>query len=115
MSLAIAIVLMLLLYLFLFELKTHAHLMKPVDEEEGGDSGTNGCGMDLETVNLHAAFGHSCSGVLERESSEFIEEAAKFAGLTPVFVGVILLAIIGNAAENSTAILMAQNKPDLFL
>jgi Ca2+:H+ antiporter len=37
-------------------------------------------------------------------------------GLTPVFVGVILVAIIGNAAEHSTAIIMAlKNRMDLAL
>jgi Ca2+/H+ antiporter len=37
-------------------------------------------------------------------------------GMSSVFVGVILLAIIGNAAENSSAILMARkNKMDLSL
>lgn len=45
-----------------------------------------------------------------------IEAAAHRSGLTPVFIGVILLAIVGNAAENSTAILMARkNKMDLSI
>jgi len=36
-----------------------------------------------------------------------VEEAARMLGLTQVFVGVIVVAIIGNAAEHSTAILVA--------
>ncbi len=45
-----------------------------------------------------------------------VEEAGKTLGLTEVFVGVIVVAIIGNAAENSSAILMAlRNKMDLSL
>ncbi len=37
-------------------------------------------------------------------------------GLTELFIGVIVIAIIGNAAEHSTAILMAmKNKMDLSL
>jgi Ca2+:H+ antiporter len=37
-------------------------------------------------------------------------------GMSEVFVGVVLLAIVGNAAENSTAVLMAyRNKIDLAL
>ena len=45
-----------------------------------------------------------------------VEAAAKQVGLTEVFVGVILVAIIGNAAEHSTAVLMAmKNKMDLAL
>ena len=43
-----------------------------------------------------------------------VEAARETLGLTEVFVGVIVVAIIGNAAEHSTAVLMAlRNKPDL--
>jgi len=43
-----------------------------------------------------------------------VEPASKALGLTEVFVGVIAVAIIGNAAEHSTAVLMAmKNQMDL--
>src|SRR5215467_4728545 len=43
-----------------------------------------------------------------------IEKVRDSVGLTEVFVGVIVVAIVGNAAEHSTAILMAmKNKMDL--
>ena len=43
-----------------------------------------------------------------------IENVRDSVGLTEVFVGVIVVAIVGNAAEHSTAILMAmKNKMDL--
>jgi Ca2+:H+ antiporter len=43
-----------------------------------------------------------------------VEPASKAVGLTEVFVGVIVVAIIGNAAEHSTAVLMAiKNQMDL--
>lgn len=43
-----------------------------------------------------------------------VEPASKSLGLTEVFVGVIAVAIIGNAAEHSTAILVAmKNQMDL--
>src|SRR5439155_7505784 len=35
------------------------------------------------------------------------EDTAKHWGWSPIFVGVILLAIIGNAAEHSTAVMLA--------
>ncbi len=45
-----------------------------------------------------------------------VEGARESLGLTEVFVGVIVVAIIGNAAEHSSAILMAmRNKMDLSL
>jgi Ca2+:H+ antiporter len=44
------------------------------------------------------------------------EEAVKVLGLSEFFVGMILIPIIGNAAENSSAILMAlRNRMDLAL
>jgi Ca2+:H+ antiporter len=52
--------------------------------------------------------------------SEFLvgatENAARALGMSQVFVGVILVAIIGNAAEHSTAVLAAlKNKMDLAI
>jgi Ca2+:H+ antiporter len=45
-----------------------------------------------------------------------VEHAAESFGMTSVFVGVIVVAIIGNAAEHSTAILVARkNRMDLSL
>ncbi|MGH9672802.1 MAG: calcium:proton antiporter, partial [Bryobacteraceae bacterium] len=45
-----------------------------------------------------------------------VEHAAHALGMTSVFVGVIVVAIIGNAAEHSTAILVARkNRMDMSL
>ena len=45
-----------------------------------------------------------------------VEQAAHTLGMTSIFVGVIVVAIIGNAAEHSTAILVARkNRMDLSL
>jgi Ca2+:H+ antiporter len=45
-----------------------------------------------------------------------VEHAAHSFGMTSVFVGVIVVAIIGNAAEHSTAILVAmKNRMDLAM
>ncbi len=44
------------------------------------------------------------------------EEAAQALGMTEVFVGVIVVALVGNAAEHSTAVLVAlRNKMDLSI
>ncbi|MEW6211331.1 MAG: calcium/proton exchanger [Acidobacteriota bacterium] len=43
-----------------------------------------------------------------------VEDASKAMGMTELFVGVIVVAVIGNAAEHSTAVLMAmKNQMDL--
>lgn len=45
-----------------------------------------------------------------------VEHAAKSFGMTDVFVGVVVVGIIGNAAEHSTAITVAlKNQMDLSL
>jgi Ca2+:H+ antiporter len=55
-------------------------------------------------------------GVLAEVLVSATEEAVKVLGLSEFFVGLILIPIIGNAAENSSAILMAiRNRMDLAL
>ena len=45
-----------------------------------------------------------------------VQATARTWGMTEVFVGVILVAIVGNAAEHMTAILMAlKNKMDIAI
>jgi len=47
---------------------------------------------------------------------EALEPAAQRLGMTQLFVGVILVALVGNAAEHSTAVMVAlKNKMDLAL
>jgi Ca2+:H+ antiporter len=116
LSLEIAVVLFVTYVLSLiFSLKTHAHLyVGELDEEEEKAIGTHGWSQTRSIITLLVAT------VLVAVMSEFlvgaVEAASKSLGLTEVFVGVILVAIIGNAAEHSTAILMAlKNKMDLTL
>lgn len=119
LSLEIAVVLFLVYILSLiFSLKTHAHLYvgkageHSADEEEA--LGTHGWSRGKSITLLLVAT------ALVAVMSEFlvgaVEATSKSIGLTEVFVGVILVAIIGNAAEHSTAVLMAmKNKMDLAL
>jgi Ca2+:H+ antiporter len=116
LSLEIAIVLFITYVLSLiFSLKTHAHLyVGELHQEEEEAIGTHGWSQTRSIATLVIAT------VLVAVMSEFlvgaVEAASKSLGLTEIFVGVILVAIIGNAAEHSTAILMAlKNKMDLAL
>lgn len=125
LSLAIAIVLILTYVLTLvFSLVTHKKLFTGDDAAEQDVAGEVG-------EELSKAEGHSWSkgksiGVLFVATafvaliSEFlvgaVEDARTTLGLTEVFVGVIVVAVIGNAAEHSSAVLMAmRNKMDLSL
>ncbi len=117
LSLEIAVVLFITYILSLiFTLRTHAHLYvgdDPGDEAEEA-AGTKGWSQTQSVLVLLGAT------ALVALMSEFlvgaVEETAHKLGLTEVFVGVILVAIIGNAAEHSTAVMMAmKNKMDLAL
>jgi Ca2+:H+ antiporter len=56
------------------------------------------------------------TGVMAEVLVSVTEQAVKTLGLTEFFVGLILVPIIGNAAENSSAVLMAmKNRMDLSL
>ena len=122
LSLAIAIVLF-LTYLgtLYFSLVTHKDLF--IGEQLQGAA--HGVGHEEEEAGEHWSKGRAALTLLIATAfvaliSEFLVgavEAARGAlGFTEVFVGVIVVAIIGNAAEHSSAILMAmRNKMDLSL
>ncbi len=111
LSLAIAVVLFLTYFCMLgFSLWTHKHFFQGAraDREESRRKWSRGKAI---TILLIAT-------LLVAVLSEFlvgtIENVRDSVGLTEVFVGVIVVAIVGNAAEHSTAILMAmKDKMDL--
>ena len=121
LSLEIAVVLFVTYILsLLFALRTHKHLYAGDSHghEHGhaGDEalGTTGWSKGKSVTVLLVAT------IFVALMSEFlvgaVEHTAHTLGLTDVFVGVILVAIIGNAAEHSTAVLMAaKNQMDLAL
>jgi Ca2+:H+ antiporter len=95
----------------LFTLKTHRHLFAG-EAHNASDLGeqpwTRGVSITVLTVvtGLVALMSEMLVGALEPASHQL--------GLTQVFVGVILVAIVGNAAEHSTAVMVAlKNKMDL--
>ncbi|HVE58961.1 MAG TPA: calcium/proton exchanger [Pyrinomonadaceae bacterium] len=122
LSLAIAIVLF-ITYLgtLYFSLVTHKGLF--VGEALQGAS--EEVGKEEEAAGDHWSKGKSALVLFIATAfvaliSEFlvgaVEAARSTLGFTEVFVGVIVVAIIGNAAEHSSAILMAmRNKMDLTL
>jgi Ca2+:H+ antiporter len=128
LSLPIAIVLFLTYALIMiFTLVTHKELFGgPESHGVAGDAGAELTLMEKEEGG-HAAWsvGKSLTILLIATAfvalvSEFlvgaIEQARQTLGLTEVFVGVIVVAIVGNAAEHSSAILMAfRNKMDISI
>jgi len=127
LSLAIAIVLIVTYGLTLmFSLVTHKQLF--VGEQTQGAAPSVGAELSaMETEQHHqpwsvkrAVLTLLIATAFVAMISEFlvgaVEGARETLGLTEVFVGVIIVAIIGNAAEHSSAILMAmRNKMDLSI
>ncbi|MBF0457886.1 MAG: calcium/proton exchanger [Nitrospirae bacterium] len=112
-SLAIAIVLFITYILSLvFSLKSHKHLygvgegeMEGIEAIESWSTGKSLSVLVAATVGI---------SFMSEFLVKSLETATKSMGMNEVFVGVIVVALVGNAAEHSTAILMARkNKMDV--
>ena len=117
LSVAVAIVLILVYGLtLLFSMKTHAYLYDVGTAEEEGLAAEH-----PEQPNLPLWIGVLLAATLVvAVESEWLvgslEVATEQLGLSELFTGVILLPIIGNAAEHATAVTVAlKNKMDLSL
>src|SRR5262249_31169474 len=114
-------VLLLIIYgcSLLFALKTHRHLFlgevgEEVVEVECAADPKARWSLRRSVVVLVA------SAALVGLMSEFlvgsVEEASRALGMSNLFIGVVVVAIIGNAAEHSTAVMMAmRDRMDLAL
>lgn len=114
LSLEIAVVLFAIYLLSLvFSLRTHRHVFagEVADSSHAGDaiwSRNRAIGVLVIVTVAIAVMSEILVGA--------IQPVAERLGLTQVFVGVILVALVGNAAEHSTAVVMAmKNKMDLAL
>ena len=101
----------------LFSLRTHRHHF--AGQPHAGAAAT-GAGGAAGGGNRRAMLTLVVATVLVAWMSELlvgaVEEASNALGLTQVFVGVIVVAVIGNAAEHSSAVMMAiRNRMDLSL
>lgn len=94
----------------LFTLKTHAHIFsrRPAQspEDQPGISHLNGHWSVGRAVGM-LLLASAGIGIVAELLVGSAEQMAHQLGWNEIFVGVILLAIIGNAAEHSTAILLA--------
>lgn len=114
LSLDIAVVLFgIYLLSLLFSLKTHQHLFAG----EGSDSRESHAGRWTVQGALGVLVLVTLGVVgMSELLVETLEEAAAGLGLTQLFVGVVLVALVGNAAEHSTAVLVAgKNNMDLAM
>lgn len=121
LSIAVAIVLILVYGLtLLFSMKTHSYLYDVgLAEIEPAQTGEAHLGCDPPKPNLWLWSGVLLAAtLLVAVESELLvsglEEATSQLGLTALFTGVILIPIVGNAAEHTTAVTVAmKNQMDL--
>jgi Ca2+:H+ antiporter len=109
LSLAVAAVLMLTYVLGLvFSLRTHRDIFNP----EYGDE--DSWGWSVRTSVIALAIAGVLVGVMSEVLVGSISEASHAVGLSEFFIGVIVVAIVGNAAEHWVAVLVAmKDKMDL--
>ena len=113
LSLAVAVILM-LTYMagLVFSLKTHRDLFNPPQDKEEGE-GEGAPWSVRRSVVMLAIAGVAVGGMSEILVGS-ISDAAKSIGLSEFFIGVIVVAIVGNAAEHWVAVYVAhKNKMDL--
>lgn len=95
----------------LFSLKTHAHLYRDGKGGGGGSAREGGPGWGVRTA-LGAMLATTVAvAFLSEWLVSAIEPAAHALGMNGVFIGVFVVAVVGNAAEHFSAVLMAwENK-----
>jgi Ca2+:H+ antiporter len=113
MSFAVAIVLLLSYFAGLwFSLRTHRDVFNPDTDEE--DAAAHAWSIK-KSVGLLAGAGVAV-GLMSEILVGSIEEASKGIGLSPFFVSLIIVAIVGNAAEHWVAVYFAaRDKMDIAL
>jgi Ca2+:H+ antiporter len=115
LNVGIAIMLLVAYGLYLwFSLKTHPGVFSSVESGAKEEHGGRRWSMPRAIGSLIAA------SVLAAWMSEILVGAAeatgKALGMSPIFIGIVLLAIVGGAAESGSAIAMARkNKLDLTI
>jgi Ca2+:H+ antiporter len=109
LSFAVAIVL-LLSYAggLLFSVRTHRHLFNPVGHEEGEELHDEGEAWSVRTALVALAGAGVAVGIMSEILVGSISEASESIGLSPFFVGVIVVAVVGNAAEHWVSVYFAR-------
>jgi Ca2+:H+ antiporter len=100
-----------------FSLHTHRRLFsgtaaEAAEVEDGDGHQTWSIGRSVITLGVATALVAWVSEILVGS----VEQTAEALGMTDIFIGVVVVAIIGNAAEHSTAVMVAaKNRMDLAI
>jgi Ca2+:H+ antiporter len=95
----------------IFSLKTHRGVFNPYDESEAEEPEHR---WSVRQAAIYLALSAVAVGVMSEILVGSISAASKDIGLSEFFVGVFIVAIVGNAAEHWVAVLVAaKDKMDL--
>ena len=96
----------------IFSLRTHRELFNPHSDDDGGHDDT--WGWSIRTSVIALAIAGVAVGLMSEILVGSIEAASDSIGISEFFIGVIVVAIVGNAAEHWVAVLVAiKDKMDL--
>ncbi|KAK3134675.1 hypothetical protein QOZ80_5BG0409300 [Eleusine coracana subsp. coracana] len=104
-------------YLF-FQLKTHRQLFEPQEDEDDGDDSVaqDEAVIGFSSAMIWLGIVTLMTAVLSEFVVSTIEAASKSWELSVSFISIILIPIVGNAAEHAGAIIFAfKNKLDITL
>lgn len=91
----------------LYTLRTHRHIFSPRPAQSDEDPRGMGAAWPIHKSVLALFAASAAVAVFSELLVGAVEPAARQLHFNYLFIGVILLAIIGNAAEHSTAVLLA--------
>jgi Ca2+:H+ antiporter len=93
----------------IFSLKSHRRVFNPYEEEHGDEKG-----WSIRRALILLAVAGVLVGVMSEVLVGSISETAERLGLSEFFIGVFVVAVVGNAAEHWVAVLVAaKDKMDL--
>jgi Ca2+:H+ antiporter len=96
-----------------FQLKTHQRFFSPEGEPAEAETGRP---WSIARSSLVLGAAATLTGLVSEILVHAVDAAGTELGVGKVFMGVVVVAVVGNAAEHSTAVLVAmKNKMDLAL
>ena len=97
-----------------FQFRTHQAWFDPVEAGAAGQDGEHGKPWSIARSTIVLLAAAALVGVVSEFLVHAVDEAGRALGLGKVFMGVVLVAVVGNAAEHSTAVVVAlKQKMDL--
>lgn len=115
LSLTVAIILLFTYALsLLFSLKTHRHLSAAVPEVDPSEHGEHSQLMSKNKAIMLLLGSTLIISILSEMLVSSVEKTNEILHLNPLFMGMVVIAMVGNAAEHATAVIVGiKDKMDL--